>query len=405
MSVGIFVTAANYPQVKGIRKWAAACGFQGIGWALLGLRDELPVVLSIFLANFLIVFSGVLFYLAIAGFKQLTSKTAKTALFILLSIFVPAFIFFTFVQPSFQIRTLLTSGAGLIISLMCFYLLIITPEKRPRVSELVMGIGFLTIAATALVRFFAVLVNFHSHSDRLFQPSIAHSFVFGLFFVSILGLTFSFSLMIYDSFMAEIMRLATLDSLTEVYNRAAMENLTNKEIERSKRHNLPMSFLLLDLDHFKKVNDSYGHQVGDLTLKKIVKVIGGELRDPDFLGRFGGEEFTVLLPETDFSDAEIVAERIRQVVEETEISALNTTFKITISIGLATLNHSADDFQELFRRADLGLYKAKQTGRNQVVAIKDHNRAKEDIDKIETTIFRSNPSLDVQFPLKSDSAD
>ena len=126
-------------------------------------------------------------------------------------------------------------------------------------------------------------------------------------------------LMINDKFMGEIYRLATLDSLTEIYNRAAMEKLINTEIDRSKRYGLPMSLLLLDLDHFKKVNDNYGHQVGDFTLKKFVEIVTKVLREHDILGRFGGEEFTVLLPDTDLVNAHIVAERVRDMVEKTPI--------------------------------------------------------------------------------------
>jgi diguanylate cyclase (GGDEF)-like protein len=163
-----------------------------------------------------------------------------------------------------------------------------------------------------------------------------------------------------------------------------------------------MSFLLIDLDFFKKVNDNFGHQVGDSTLKKVVEITSNELRQHDIIGRFGGEEFTVLLPDTDLVSAQTVAERIRKTVQESEFFAGSSTFHITVSIGLATFNHVTDDFQELFRRADLGLYKAKQTGRNQVVAVLDENNPASDFGDSEIDIFKSNPQINIPTYLKTD---
>ncbi len=375
-----------------------ACGLQGVGWGLIGMRPEIPEVFSVFAANILIGSSAAIFYLAIACFKEIRSNNFTVVG--LLLFFLLTFAFFTFVQPNFAARSMLTAFSAAAITFFCSYILLFRPKQIPAKSEWVMGIGFLAISITALVRFFSFLFPINEQSVDLFSPNLFHGFIFGLFFLSILILTFSFSLMINDKFMEEIMRLATLDSLTETYNRAAMETLSVNEIERAKRYEFPMSFLLLDLDHFKKVNDNYGHQVGDQTLKKVVEITINELRQHDILGRFGGEEFTVLLPDTDLISAKIVAERIRKTVSETEFFAGTSIFRITVSIGLATFHHETDDFQELLRRADLGLYKAKQTGRNQVVAVLDDSRPIEDLDAIEIDIFESNPTIQIPTSLK-----
>jgi diguanylate cyclase (GGDEF)-like protein len=398
MSVTMFVTAANYPQIKGIRRWAIACGLQGVGWGLLGMRGELHEVFSVFAANILIVSSAAIFYLAIASFKELDSHNFAFSGFLL--VFLLIFTFFTFYQPNFAARSMITAGTSALITFFCSFILIFASNGRPTKSEWVMGLSFLAISITAFVRLCSFAFHISEQSSELFNPDIFNGIVFGLFFLSILILTFSFSLMINDKFMEEIMRLATLDSLTETYNRAAMETLSVKEIERAKRYKFPLSFLLLDLDHFKRVNDNYGHQVGDLTLKKVVEITTNELRQHDILGRFGGEEFTVLLPDTDLISAKIVAERIRNTVKQTKFYAGEKPFRITVSIGLATFNHETDDFQELFRRADLGLYKAKQTGRNQVVAVHDDNRTEAELDEVEIDIFKSNPSINIPQSIK-----
>ncbi|MEZ5425699.1 MAG: GGDEF domain-containing protein [Pyrinomonadaceae bacterium] len=399
MCISMLITSANYPQVRGIRKWAWGCGAQTVGWALMALRDNIHDFFSIVVANTLIIISAAFFYQAISNFKG--KKSQHLIFFPLITLFFLSFNYFTFIQPSFAVRSIITSSFGSGITFFCAYLLLFNRKVRPSISEWVMGIGFLSIAVTAFVRIFDMIFN--SHDSELFVSTNIHTLVFGLVFISILILTFSFSLMINDKFMAEILRLATLDALTEIYNRAALEKLINKEMDRSKRYGLPMSILLLDLDHFKKVNDNYGHQVGDFTLKTLVQSITKVLRDHDILGRFGGEEFMILLPDTDLKNSQIVAERVRRMVEKTKIRMGKTTLKVTISIGLATLRKEGDNFQDLFRRADLGLYKAKQTGRNRVVAIREDNFTSTEMREVEGDIFKSNPHLEIPVKLKEDS--
>lgn len=398
MSIGMFVTAANHPQIKGIKLWALGYAFQALGWTLLGLRGEIPDFVSIIFANALIISSIALFHFALTSFRG--EKSYRSFFAAVLTIFTAAFLYFTYVRPSFEIRSIITAGVGSSITFFCGYLLLSSSKRKPTLSERVMAILFFTFSLSGLLRISSFAFYYGGQRPEMFAPGALHNVVFGLLFISVLGLSLSFSLMINDRFMDEIMRLATLDSLTGTYNRAAMEKLINKEIDRARRYKLPMSFLLLDLDHFKFVNDTYGHQAGDLALKEVVKAITTELREHDILGRFGGEEFTALLPETDFASAGIVAERIRKTVEATLIVEGQKSFSMTTSIGLATLNPVKDDFHELFRRADLGLYKAKQTGRNQVVAVKDQNRSETYLDEMEMNLFKSNPSIDIPVKVK-----
>ncbi len=398
MSISMFITAANYPQIHGIRKWAAACGLQGIGWGLLALRGEAHEFFTVFAANIIIVSSSALFYFAIARFKNIDPHPVIFS--VLLFIFLIGFSYFTFVDSDFRFRSIMTAATSAAITLFCTYVTLFATRQKPTKSEWVMGLGFFAITLTALIRIFSFWFHFQEQPSDLYSPNLFHGLIFGLFFISILILTFSFALMINDRFMEEIMRLATLDSLTETYNRAAMETLIVKELERAKRYSFPLSFLLLDLDHFKKVNDSFGHQVGDKTLKHVVQIITDELRLHDILGRFGGEEFTVLLPDTDLINAQTVAERIRAKTEITDFYAGDATFRITVSIGIATFNHDSDDFEELFRRADLGLYKAKQTGRNQVVAVLGDDRSLSELEVGEVDIFKSNPNISIPHSIK-----
>lgn len=158
--------------------------------------------------------------------------------------------------------------------------------------------------------------------------------------------------------------MAITDALTGLYNRRRFHDALSKEYERSKRYSTPFSLTMLDIDHFKKVNDNYGHLSGDLVLKEVSGIIMKSIRDIDTAARFGGEEFMLILPNTTTKDSLTVAERIRTTIENNNFSGLNND-KITISIGVSGMPDK-DLFSEdrLIRCTDLALYKAKQNGRN-----------------------------------------
>ena len=164
----------------------------------------------------------------------------------------------------------------------------------------------------------------------------------------------------------ELEHMARTDSLTGAFNHGYLLETGSKEIHRSKRYIRTISVLMIDIDHFKSVNDTYGHAVGDDALIKTVAVIDAELRAEDTLGRLGGEEFAVILPETGKAGAAQVAERLRVAVSEIVIETPTGSLSFTISIGVAEGNKE-DDFQEILKRADDAMYQAKGQGRNQVV--------------------------------------
>ena len=158
------------------------------------------------------------------------------------------------------------------------------------------------------------------------------------------------------------------DFLTGLRSRASFMSQGLIELHRAVRFNQPLSLLMLDIDFFKLVNDSYGHQTGDMVLKSIAELIKSIVRDFDICARIGGEEFVILLPETNKDKALEVAERIRVLIENTKISAFSPMpqLQITISIGLSTLSSKEDSIDTLISNADQALYKAKNTGRNRV---------------------------------------
>lgn len=165
-----------------------------------------------------------------------------------------------------------------------------------------------------------------------------------------------------------VQSLAITDGLTGIYVRRHFLERYAEDFARSKRHGLKLSVLMIDLDHFKQCNDTYGHLVGDIVLKEIAKIMKDFVRQVDLIGRYGGEEFVLALPDTDRNSAIAVAERIRQEVERHKFRAYDETIAMTISAGVATYPDNGDDVQVLIDKADQALYRAKEEGRNRVVS-------------------------------------
>jgi len=163
--------------------------------------------------------------------------------------------------------------------------------------------------------------------------------------------------------------LASTDPLTGAYNRRHFMESGNNELLRSNRYKHPFTVLMLDIDHFKAVNDTHGHQIGDDALKETVRVIEDTLRGEDTLGRIGGEEFAVLLPETDVARAGLLAERIRIAISEIKIETLTEPLTFTMSIGMTEVRAGDTTMDELLKRADEGLYQAKEQGRDRVISV------------------------------------
>lgn len=164
----------------------------------------------------------------------------------------------------------------------------------------------------------------------------------------------------------KIQGLTITDALTGVYCRRYFQERFSEELKRSKKNKLCLSFLMVDLDNFKQFNDRYGHLVGDAILRQVAKVISLAVRQIDFVGRFGGEEFSVVLTETDKEQANFAAQRIRQAIAEAVIKAYDEELKVTVSIGISTFPDNAGNTRDLIEKADKALYFAKETGKNKV---------------------------------------
>ena len=171
---------------------------------------------------------------------------------------------------------------------------------------------------------------------------------------------------------AEVLKYATMDALTGLNNRRQFELRLNQEVANAKRNNNPLCGMMIDVDYFKKINDTYGHAAGDCVLKQISDLIKNEIREYDIACRFGGEEFFIILPQTNIKEASSVAQRLRRVIEEAKMDIKEAGvddinyIKVTVSIGVCTFDSSMSS-KKFVMGADKALYEAKETGRNRVI--------------------------------------
>lgn len=167
----------------------------------------------------------------------------------------------------------------------------------------------------------------------------------------------------------ELKHMATHDSLTGLYNRNMLEQRLNDEIHRAFRYNHALSVFMLDIDHFKSINDTYGHRIGDIVLRSIAKVLESSIRNADYVARYGGEEFVIVLPETALTKAEELAERLRNQIAKYPLQTEDDKeINLTASIGISTFPEHGQSCQDLLEVADSSMYAAKKAGRNQVKA-------------------------------------
>jgi diguanylate cyclase (GGDEF)-like protein len=165
----------------------------------------------------------------------------------------------------------------------------------------------------------------------------------------------------------EIYRLMTVDALTQAFNRRYFDEAIERELNRARRYGRPLTLVLFDIDHFKKINDTHGHLAGDGMLRQLSVAVKSKLRREDIFARIGGEEFAVILPEIDIDGAKKTGEKLRSIVERSELKFEQTVIPCTISVGVAELRTDDAGAAVLYARSDEALYAAKKTGRNRVV--------------------------------------
>ena len=175
----------------------------------------------------------------------------------------------------------------------------------------------------------------------------------------------------HQAAMKKLEMVSRVDGLTQLFNRSHWQSRMVEEFSRAGRYLAPLSLIMFDLDHFKSVNDTHGHLGGDAVLVQVAAIIKGALRDSDIAGRYGGEEFGIILPNTNAQGAKVVAQRLRANIESTPVPFEKIQIPVTASLGIAEFHTTITDPEELIANADAALYEAKEKGRNRVVVYEE----------------------------------
>jgi diguanylate cyclase (GGDEF)-like protein len=387
LSMLLAITRKHHKEVNGPGYWAVGNLVIGLGMVLVLI--QLDTARLFFLPGIALIGAGLGLYIngiqAFNGTFKTVDKTTDNAtgkvigpdhhipiiIFVLLTLVDT---FFVLVNQDIRMAVILGAVIFAAIYLYCARLTLTREEG-------ILG-DFYWIASSLYMLMMALMFGRAIYASQVdievfdsFATWPVNSYTFMLGAVSQFFISSLFVLMLSYKLNRSLESIATIDSLTNVLNRRGLEDASIKVQDMCKRINLSMAVLLIDIDYFKKVNDNYGHLVGDDVLRHIAKTIGTILRSSDVLGRYGGEEFCAFLPNTTEHDALGLAERIRIGIETTPIKlSMSVTLKTTVSIGVADSVRAGYDFKDLLAAADSAMYGAKNGGRNRVMSYTEITR-------------------------------
>lgn len=354
---------SRQPGTRAMGVWGAGLIVVAVGYALIAMRGAIPDLLSITVANTLLMGANLIFYrsLRIFGGKSVDDPLGLAALAATtILIYV-----FSEIAPNLGLRVVAVSTiSGFLFLRNALELRGMAPPEV-RISRRFMESVYWLVVALMVFR---VAASLHSPGVDLMAPSVSQS----VFFLAVLLLTtagsFGMFWMEIQYLHLELARQAARDSLTGMLNRRAFMAEFERELARVRRGGTVLSLAMFDLDHFKKLNDLYGHPAGDEVLRSIAATMQASIRQPDILGRYGGEEFALLMPDTDADMAMRVAGRIRVAVQMHGVEWNGRPLSITLSGGIAAFGVNGVTSDALIAAADAALYEAKRAGRNRILA-------------------------------------
>ena len=350
--------------------WTTGNAASAMGFLLFALRGFIPDLLTIVLANCLVLLTAALY---LEGMRRFRGVAGCKILGIVSIIFLALSIsYYTYGDNDAGMRIVVLSLlVALFYALGARELLGNTPPDL-RFSYRFTGSLFAAYGLFMVSRAFLTALDPGPHN--LYDPNLIQTFTF--LTPLLLGIAWTFGFVMLNSerleldlknAQVELQRLATTDSLTGICNNRCFFENGEREIQRARRYERPLSVLMFDIDHFKRINDTYGHAAGDQVLVAITAACRTLLRDIDIFGRLGGEEFAILLPETDLAGGKATAERLRSAITGTRIETGGATPHVTISVGVSVLLPDDDSIEQVLKRADDAMYGAKRSGRNRTM--------------------------------------
>ncbi len=363
LTAAAFLAWRVHRHITALAYWAAGALAGACGLALIALYGVWPAALVVPLANALVASTYVLNWFGVRSFAArpipwrcglavLAAMTAGNMWFVVIDNDVTA-----------RILIACTGFCGMSL-LAALELWRMEPADKFRQAQRVTAMVFILHALFVAGR--AVLTAWTEPVDSVLDPDPVQSASFLETILAVTAWGYGFLSMTSERLQADLDRIATIDPLTGAYSRRAFMNHAERELARAQRNGAPLTLLLLDLDRFKRVNDTFGHLAGDALLRLFSETVTTRLRRTDLFGRYGGEEFCLLLPDTDRSGAAALAEALRRDVVARPLPFQGHEITASVSIGIAACR-SGEDLDAALAAADLALYRAKRNGRNQVI--------------------------------------
>jgi diguanylate cyclase (GGDEF)-like protein len=359
------VAVSRYPDRlrQAMHIWIGGLLLQIPVFLMFGLLGALPGVPAVVMANALFAFAYAEMGRAVRVFAGHAARNTRFELALVGGLIVVPIVF-GFVWPDTRLRLILGAPMLACLSLGVARSILVRDDGRLRAADYLTA-GLFTLSALPML--LRAGIELASYS---FDVDPARGFARNLFFLTGSGLplvgTIGFLLMCNDRINEQLSRLAMLDPLTGVFNRRTFEERAQHVIAAAARDGRPLSLLAVDIDHFKDVNDEFGHAGGDEALRLVVALMRETLAEGQILSRIGGEEFAVLLPGADEDEARATAERLRRHLENSPVDVEGRELNLKISAGVATLGTGTETLAILLRAADRALYAAKRAGRNRV---------------------------------------
>lgn len=365
----LLIYSAYNSQFRGIRQTAYAFFMSGIAFLLIGLRNYIPDFLSIVLPDTLLILSLASIHLGFIYFYQLDTRLMRRFHGVMLLAMASSAAYFTYVNDSVNARIIAIS---LIIGFQCLYIMrtLLTAHNK---ANLTIGISYLAFAIFFIMR--GILTFTQDSIDDFMNSGLMHSISIIVYELLVAVTSFGVVWIVSYKVQRALIEQASHDPLTKLLNRRALENIINVEHSRSLRSNVAMSVIMLDIDHFKRINDIFGHGRGDEVLVEVAGILTNNTRKYDSIARFGGEEFIILLPDTALDKAQVIAENLRNKIAENDFNFNpEDGIQVTASFGATECNLQRDGWLTILERADHGLYQAKADGRNRVVVCSAKNQ-------------------------------
>jgi len=370
LAVVMLVYQTHRKIYRGFRSWVWAQIMFALAYLMFGTRNILPDLFSIIIGNSVLL-AG--FFFARQGYRKFFDRhpyTKRSDIILLVLVILSLFVF-TYVYTSYQIRTIIISIVACWVCMQITWELVWDVPNEMKPGAFFGAFFFELVSLITLHRMYEAITQ--PEQVDFLLPTLANISIYALAIFVATASSFA-ALMLTSTRLElelkmtqdELELLANTDPLTGLYNRRYFKEVAQQEFVRARRFNQSFGILFADLDHFKSINDTYGHDRGDAVLAHIAHIIKRQVRQVDVVARLGGEEFIVLLIQSNEQSIPDVARRVREAIEKNIVEMDGDNIQCTVSIGISSLSSEDNSIEDIIKRADSAMYVAKENGRNRV---------------------------------------